>query len=269
MDDGNIEGLPMKHCPICDKEIPYRKKFCSNSCSNINRGRLRIPQYTCVCVVCGKEYYNKRRGHGNEGTYCCSHECGWKLHAKKRENGVVIGKSCNVYFQQCLYCGSAFTSKLKRMFCNENCFVMKRREEYKEKHFKISVCIWCKKEFVGEYEIGKVGYNTRCCSVGCRKEAYHSNRMKNGRIAKHKRKALIRGVYVERVNHIEVFMRDGWKCQICGKQLKKESKVPHLLAATLDHVIPLNRGGVHSRSNTQCACFMCNSLKRDQMAEAV
>ena len=32
---------------------------------------------------------------------------------------------------------------------------------------------------------------------------------------------------------------------------------------TLDHIIPLAKGGTHTWNNVQCACAMCNSEKRD------
>lgn len=39
------------------------------------------------------------------------------------------------------------------------------------------------------------------------------------------------------------------------------------LAMTLDHIIPLSKGGSHTADNLQCAHFMCNSKKGDAMPE--
>jgi 5-methylcytosine-specific restriction endonuclease McrA len=33
----------------------------------------------------------------------------------------------------------------------------------------------------------------------------------------------------------------------------------------MDHVIPLSKGGSHTKSNTQLACFGCNTLKGDRV----
>lgn len=35
--------------------------------------------------------------------------------------------------------------------------------------------------------------------------------------------------------------------------------------ATIDHVIPLSRGGEHLPANVQAACLRCNSAKHDRL----
>lgn len=50
----------------------------------------------------------------------------------------------------------------------------------------------------------------------------------------------------------EVFIRDGYTCQYCGRQ-------GHDL--TIDHVIPRHRGGSHSWDNLVSACKPCNHRK--------
>ncbi|WML63644.1 HNH endonuclease signature motif containing protein [Rhodococcus sp. AH-ZY2] len=60
-----------------------------------------------------------------------------------------------------------------------------------------------------------------------------------------------------------MFERDGWRCHICGQKVNRKAKAPHPKAATIDHVIPLARGGTHEPINCRCAHFLCNALKRD------
>jgi 5-methylcytosine-specific restriction endonuclease McrA len=43
--------------------------------------------------------------------------------------------------------------------------------------------------------------------------------------------------------------------------VQRTERVPHPLAPTLDHIVPLARGGHHTRDNTQCAHFSCNTRK--------
>lgn len=60
----------------------------------------------------------------------------------------------------------------------------------------------------------------------------------------------------------EIFMRDGWSCQICGVATPRRLRgtcEPN--APELDHVIPLAKGGPHTRANTQCSCRSCNGRK--------
>ena len=69
-----------------------------------------------------------------------------------------------------------------------------------------------------------------------------------------KRRALEKGAYVEHVDRKEVFNRDDGICGICFKPIEYDE-------VTLDHIIPLVRGGEHSMRNIQLAHLKCNSSK--------
>ena len=56
-----------------------------------------------------------------------------------------------------------------------------------------------------------------------------------------------------------VFTRDNYTCQYCGKQYKRGSKAP-----TLDHIIPKSHGGKNTWENCVTSCKECNTLKRDR-----
>lgn len=59
-----------------------------------------------------------------------------------------------------------------------------------------------------------------------------------------------------------VFVRDGWRCHICGKKTSKFFRLSDPRSATVDHhPIPLSKGGDHDWHNVRCACFACNTLK--------
>lgn len=55
-----------------------------------------------------------------------------------------------------------------------------------------------------------------------------------------------------------VFIRDGYKCQYCGKSLNRKQ-------STIDHVIPVSKGGKTNFTNCVTACKTCNSWKGNQM----
>lgn len=65
--------------------------------------------------------------------------------------------------------------------------------------------------------------------------------------------------YVEAVRREEIFERDGYRCQICRRKTK--GKWPDPRSATLDHIVPLSKGGEHVSENLQCACWRCNHHK--------
>ncbi|MFL6145619.1 MAG: HNH endonuclease [Labedaea sp.] len=61
----------------------------------------------------------------------------------------------------------------------------------------------------------------------------------------------------------EVAERDGFVCRLCWRPVNMVRVVPHPGAPTLDHKIPLARGGPDTESNIQLAHFLCNSTKSD------
>ena len=56
------------------------------------------------------------------------------------------------------------------------------------------------------------------------------------------------------VDREAVFERDGWLCGICGESVRRED-------ATLDHIVPIARGGTHEPSNVRLAHGLCNSRR--------
>lgn len=54
-----------------------------------------------------------------------------------------------------------------------------------------------------------------------------------------------------------VFKRDKYTCQYCGKRPGSEE-------LTIDHVVPRAQGGQSSWTNCVLACFECNSRKADR-----
>ncbi len=52
-----------------------------------------------------------------------------------------------------------------------------------------------------------------------------------------------------------ILRRDGHRCQFCGRSD---------LTLTIDHVMPISRGGEDSWENLVCACVKCNNRKGDR-----
>lgn len=81
----------------------------------------------------------------------------------------------------------------------------------------------------------------------------------------HRQRARRYGVAYERIRSVDIFERDRWICGICKRIVDRRQAVPHPDAPTLDHIIPMSKGGPHLRANVQCAHFMCNSVKGDRV----
>lgn len=63
----------------------------------------------------------------------------------------------------------------------------------------------------------------------------------------------------------DVYERDGWTCGICSFAVDPDLRYPNLMSASLDHIIPMAKGGGHVPDNVQCSHFICNSLKGDRV----
>jgi len=82
----------------------------------------------------------------------------------------------------------------------------------------------------------------------------------------HQRRVRLRGGSVEHVSRMEVFERDGWICGLCGVDVDRSLKWPDPMSVSLDHVIPVSLGGLHSLANVQCAHLFCNCVKGNRVA---
>lgn len=65
----------------------------------------------------------------------------------------------------------------------------------------------------------------------------------------------------ERFTRQDVLIRDGYMCGLCIEPIDPDLPYPHPRSASLDHIIPLARGGSHSMSNAQAAHLDCNRRK--------
>ena len=54
----------------------------------------------------------------------------------------------------------------------------------------------------------------------------------------------------------KIYNQSEGHCAICGKFVTCD-------AYTIDHIIPLSKGGTDEESNLQCTCLVCNRMKQD------
>lgn len=67
-------------------------------------------------------------------------------------------------------------------------------------------------------------------------------------------------IIIPRSTRIEVYNRDHGICGICGGPVDPEN-------ITVDHIVPLSRGGKNEMDNYQLACDKCNKLKSNYKDE--
>jgi 5-methylcytosine-specific restriction endonuclease McrA len=65
---------------------------------------------------------------------------------------------------------------------------------------------------------------------------------------------------VVKFSRINVYTRDNYTCQYCGKRKLMED-------LNYDHIVPRSQGGTTVWENIATACYICNGLKRNRTPE--
>ena len=112
-------------------------------------------------------------------------------------------------------------------------------------------CLPCRRERMGEWESRNPGYY---------REWQRANPDSVNATVQMRRAARL-SLPRERVERAVVFARDGFCCQLCGDPLDMDARRSAPFAPTLDHIVPLSKGGHHTYANTQAAHFRCNTSK--------
>lgn len=245
-----------KQCGECFEKSKYRSNhmFCSNYCAH--KWRYNHPKYSKrTCRNCGKPFIPK----GSERISFCSRECFFESIKRREPKERLIP---NRRARPCSYCGGIIPKPGSKKVC-DGCRVhhfMTQQLKYdaaKRTSPRTYKCKRCGREITVAYANKK----RKFCSDTCLRRWSRVQ-------AKAVRRARKRNVVREKFHPIEVFMRDGWRCRLCGIDTPASLRgTLHDQAPELDHVIPLSRGGPHTMNNTQCLCRKCNSDKGNEIME--
>lgn len=93
---------------------------------------------------------------------------------------------------------------------------------------------------------------------------YLDRRRSRGRDYENRRRVAILSRENEHIDSLEIYERDGWKCKLCHRKVNPKLSWPHPKSASLDHIIPIAKGGTHLRTNVHLAHLTCNASKRDR-----
>lgn len=80
-----------------------------------------------------------------------------------------------------------------------------------------------------------------------------------------RRRARQRGVPSDLVTVTELMRDQDFLCYLCNTPIDPACKYPHPMCPSIDHVIPLAKGGTGLRENLRAAHMGCNSAKRDRL----
>lgn len=241
-------------CKVCGKELieevrPGRKrKYCSKECAykwqkeNPGPGKLKnITKKVCSC--CGKEFTVFASGKNRK---YCSVKCrGISDRTLKGTN------------RTCVICGKSYEPiHKKQKCCSRDCQTKATNQALVEGLFNIKkTCTVCGSQFT------PIRVNQEFCSKACREKNYNTLNPDYGSAKRGRYRARLANAEHKPYSATEIFQRDGWRCGICGGKVNKKKKYPDPLSASIDHIIPLSRGGCDTEDNVQLSHLKCNVSK--------
>lgn len=254
-----------------------KDKFKENH-PNYDRDRSRLirgsKEYARECIVCGKAFTTWLPQKKT-----CSDECK-AIHKKERDKGrdrsrkrtpeeeherwIIRRYGSEDNYQKWLAEQETLKQELRQKREQER---LERKEAYenqleawriarearKEANHRKDICIVCGKE----YETYNPAQKT--CSKECGKKLAHA----------HKHKRIPKSQLVDKDITLEaLYRRDSGVCYLCGKKCDWNDKTDKSVGPaypSIDHMIPIAKGGLHAWTNVKLAHFECNWKKSDAL----
>lgn len=297
----------MKTCPECGKEYAggrEEKVYCSEVCRKKAEQRRyqqnrkqRQPQkqpITVVCLNCGEQFVSAAKGRKAEfcstyckeahrreikkqqptGRYCLT--CGNELSSRSKEYCFDCINNPEVYTgkieaRPCVVCGNVFRPKIDSSVCCSSLCASKYGAILNAAGgdtSTIKTCVVCGIEF---HPLATHKNQKTCGSDKCqqRLDIMHKTVTGKRKDIHGRRKAVIRGAEAEKIDVLFVFERDKWVCQICGQPVDPSIEYPDLRCKSIDHIVPLSKGGKHTTENVQLAHLVCNISKGNRTCQEV
>lgn len=197
----------------------------------------------------------------NEVGEFCSEDC-HVLHLKRLGRKPKIAKTCGT-------CEQSFeTARDLQIYCSTDCRLEGQRkmstarirlkfETLYPGGIKTKICRWCNEEM----------------KVSARKSyagrLYHEDCSREAQAARYRIKTVKRQKKTnpQRISPEQVVREYGSNCNICSEPIDLELPRTHRFGLTVDHHIPVNKGGTDDMSNLRPAHWICNVKKSDKMPE--
>lgn len=217
----------------------------TEGCHNIHRARG-------LCAT----HYNRAAGNTHPKVTMTCDGCGVVVMKEASRRNRYANIYCNATCANAHRFQSVRASKVQVVVYTRRVKMYQRRivaQKPTKRVFKSGQCEVCSAWFVCLYGSGT-------CSAQCQQRKYRDNHLE----LKQRRRARQRKAFVAPVYRARIFSRDNYTCQLCLLPLDMQAQSPDNHAPTIDHVIPLARGGTHQPGNVQAAHFICNAIKGDR-----
>lgn len=281
----------MANCLVCGVEFTPKHgsagKYCSRACFyEANKGSVhkrRIPD--AVCPTCGKVFHPKNRKPGRK-TYYCSKECAGQVAPEKQcpVCGEMFKAGCDRKTYCSVACAGKGNAEKRRKYANASEAKKAYYERYKERtapereakkqeRESLAQARKAKREAEQERVRAEKMHPCEVCGAVTDRPKYCSEPCKNK--AHHRRKEITRrhklrdnGEVDYSVTLDKLIKRDRNTCHICGGKcdMKDGETVDGAFIAgdsypSIDHLIPVAHGGVHTWDNVKLAHRICNTKK--------
>lgn len=246
----------LRKCTKCEKEKP----FLEYGQYKDNRGNVR---YAASCKECkraadrvyAKTDAGKQRGKRGCANYRQTDKYVYAVDRSKtkyKEKMLVLrqGDTCPILCRRCAGCGKSKVYKGSEL------------GKYKHATDRMGCCRAGMKRTVIDSVCPdcNVVHQSSIIASRCDKCSNVARNRSRSEYANHMERARKHGVVSEKVIRSIVYERDGYRCYACGCDVV-ESKVYRPDRATLDHVIPMAKGGANTYDNVRTMCVSCNTKK--------
>jgi hypothetical protein len=164
-----------------------------------------------------------------------------------RERGVYqVGKP-PIEARPCAHCGQTYRPRTRHagIYCTRKCKELARAPKK-----SLRTCPHCGDRFM-PIHAGHFLCSRRCSSAAHRLQSKFRSRA--GELTR------------PDIWRYKIAERDGWRCGICGMPVSPTARYPDPLQATLDHILPVSRGGSNDPSNLRLAHMGCNRSRGNRM----
>lgn len=246
-----------KRCERCRVEFATARKsqkYCSLKCRAESRKK---PIPIVKCRMCGESFRRKQRHGPTDTNGFCSISCSVKWRHTR------LPVSINVLNRPCMDCLEPIAKETKRSLRCDDCQINaeqrayelqleRSRQEYVPKEKYVAKCAECGGQFLASSR-------AKYCNLKCQKKS-------SKRKWRHTRRTVSRSG--DNITLNELIDRDHGVCCLCFIPIDQQADLTKDGAApTIDHIVPVSKGGTHTWSNVQLACRRCNSLKSDSLIQ--
>lgn len=249
---------PMPCATALSAVLPYRLGSCGVPTPT-------KPPTLRACAVCGEQFKVAGRGRRKK---TCSDDCHLKrLRAKDRTRQATFtwqtvrtciwcfkdfmpGTHCDLLCSK--QCKQGRMNQQKRFTCMDRCELPlckcgrpatpPKEKRHRQKSLgRSKTCDRCRAQKLREADLGR----------GQHKSSFRRSVVKNG----------------EKIRTNDLVARDGFDCQICNIVIDWAKRRERKWWPSLDHVIPISKGGQHTLDNTRMVHLGCNMKKGARLEE--